>query len=108
MLQMSREVTEYGLESYTRDSFNGIAERMNLSSEELDIIFTAVDTDGDGIINKSDLMCESPHFNSTPIRRKTDLSGKSKHPFKNLASDFSVLSTDWLVSLSDRYFPDVF
>ena len=102
MLQMSSDLTTYGLdgnESYTRESFHEIAEKMNLSSEELDIIFTAVDTDGDGIISKKDLICESPRMNSTPTHRMAEVSGKFRHPFKNLASDFSVLSTEWLVSL---------
>lgn len=75
---------------------------MNLSSEELDIMFTALDSDGDGIITHSDLICESPRLNSTPVHRKPDTSEKYRHPFKDLASDFRVLSTEWLVQLIAR------
>lgn len=104
MLQISPEFSVYGQgsESYTRESFQEIAEKMNLSSEELDIMFTALDSDGDGIITHSDLICESPRLNSTPVHRKPDTSEKYRHPFKDIASDFRVLSTEWLVQLIAR------
>lgn len=101
MLQISTDFSGYGQgsESYTRESFQEVAERMNLSSEELDIMFTALDSDGDGIITHSDLICESPRLKSTPVHRKPDTCEKYKHPFKDPASDFRVLSTEWLVRL---------
>lgn len=104
MLQISPDFSGHGQgsESYTRESFREIAERMNLSSEELDIMFTALDSDGDGIITHSDLICESPRLNSTPVHRKPDTSENHKHPFKDIASDFRVLSTEWLVKLIAR------
>lgn len=104
MLQISPDFSGHGQgsESYTRESFREIAERMNLSSEELDIMFSALDSDGDGIITQSDLICESPRLNSTPVHRKPDTSENYKHPFKDIASDFRVLSMEWLVKLIAR------
>uniref|UniRef100_A0A8W8NPJ8 EF-hand domain-containing protein n=1 Tax=Magallana gigas TaxID=29159 RepID=A0A8W8NPJ8_MAGGI len=105
MLQISPDFSGHGQgsESYTRESFREIAERMNLSSEELDIMFTALDSDGDGIITHSDLICESPRLNSTPVHRKPDTSENYKHPFKDIASDFRVLSTECQEQVCDLY-----
>ena len=101
MLQISPEFSAVGAGdgSFTRESFQGIAEKMNLSSEELDIMFTALDTDGDGVITQSDLICESPRLKNTPVHRKVQSSEMQRNTFKNLASDFKVLSTEWFVFL---------
>lgn len=105
MLQISPEFSAVGAGdgSFTRESFQGIAEKMNLSSEELDIMFTALDTDGDGVITQSDLICESPRLKSTPVHRKVQSSEMQRNPFQNLASDFRVLSTEWFVWLLVKF-----
>nr|XP_022342071.1 ras and EF-hand domain-containing protein homolog isoform X6 [Crassostrea virginica] len=105
MLQISPEFSAVGAGdgSFTRESFQGIAEKMNLSSEELDIMFTALDTDGDGVITQSDLICESPRLKSTPVHRKVQSSEMQRNPFQNLASDFKVLSTECQEQVCDLY-----
>lgn len=76
-----------------------IVERMNLFSEELDIMFMVLDSDGDGIIIYSDLICEFFCLNSILVYCKFDMFENYKYFFKDIVLDFRVLFMEWLVKL---------
>lgn len=57
-------------ECYTKEALKGFGDKLNLSSHELDIIFSAIDSDDDGIIRKSDILNgNSSSKTSTPRQR---------------------------------------
>ena len=67
--------TEFGEEeTYTKDSFRHVADRLNLSSEEFETVFAAVDSDDDGVISKKDLCAPSPRpSRRSPVERLPSL-----------------------------------
>ena len=85
--------------SLTKNQLAEISGNLNISSDELDIIFGVLDHDNDGVITVDDLRSQleedsvsgSSQCSSTPKahRRKSDL------PFS--PSDLSRLSEEWLV-----------
>lgn len=77
-------------ESYTKDSFRHVADRLNLSSEEFEAVFAAVDSDDDGVITKKDLCAPSPRSTrKNPTTRERLPSLSSNDTFN---TDLGVLS----------------
>ncbi|XP_063401210.1 ras and EF-hand domain-containing protein homolog isoform X5 [Mytilus trossulus] len=88
-------------ESYTIDSFRHVADRLNLSSEELQTIFSAVDSDDDGVITKKDLCSPSP----SP-RRKGGQTSEMLPPLEDndtIKTDLDVLSEKSQEQVCDLY-----
>ncbi|KAK3101207.1 hypothetical protein FSP39_001755 [Pinctada imbricata] len=91
---------------YTKKSFQEVASHLNLSSEEVEIMFSALDSDDDGVIRKSDLTFESPRHNSTP--RQSNAAEDPDLPtyspaFDSLANNFAVLNQECQEQVIDLY-----
>lgn len=77
-------------ESFTKDSLRHVADRLNLSAEEYNTIFDAVDSDNDGVITKRDLCTPSPsprRKRREPVTRLPSLNSNEK-----IKTDLNVLS----------------
>ncbi|XP_041366596.1 ras and EF-hand domain-containing protein homolog isoform X2 [Gigantopelta aegis] len=94
--------------SLTRDQLAEVSGNLNISSDELDIIFDVLDHDNDGVITVEDLRTQleddslsgSSQCSSTPkarknVKRRTDL------PFK--PSDLSLLSEECQDQVCELY-----
>lgn len=75
----------------TRNSLSKISEDLNLTEEELDIIFTALDSDEDGIITSTELRQKSHERNQLTFEKcPSEIDALSE-----LGDELSLLDNGW-------------
>lgn len=74
----------------SRHALGKVSKDLNLTEEELDIIFSALDDDQDGYITSTELR-------NKVLAKNTLVFEKCPEELWNLGQDLSILNEDWLV-----------
>lgn len=77
----------------TRKSLSKISNDLNLTEEELDIIFAALDSDGDGCISSSELRQKAQTSNQLVFEKCPN----EVDALSELGEELSLLNSDWWV-----------
>lgn len=78
----------------TRKSLTKLSKDLNLTEEELDIIFTALDGDGDGCITSSELREKAQTCNQLVFEKCPN----EVDALSELGEELSLLNSDWWVT----------